>query len=181
MVTGNCTKICLTQIRRLITAGLILGGDCDTIQAVKKLYFSHIDGIIILAAVLSLCFLLAHFMMKNEEESRLNSVKQVMWTIKSAQDLYKSQHSRFASMRELYDTKMVGPSVALPNLASSKYGYRFTVEIDGSSWSCNAEPVGHDDSGRPTFHIDERSILSVIPPYPAPTQPMQTRHTEDSK
>jgi type II secretory pathway pseudopilin PulG len=101
------------------------------------------------ALLVILCILLLEDSRKAKEAALIAALR----CIASGQELYKSQHGRYATMQELADSQMISQFVAKRDWSASKYGYYFTLNISGANWSCVAIPSLWGRTGTRNFML----------------------------
>ena len=97
--------------------------------------------------------ILCYFLLTGQKEAKEKAVIQALRTIKSAEELYKSQYERFGSLQELANAEMITQFEVRRDWSSSKYGYYYILNISESDWSCIALPSEWGSTGTRNFVI----------------------------
>ena len=117
----------------------------------------------VLIGIILLCILF-YFLLASEKKAKEEIIIQVLRTIKSAENLYKSKYGRFGNLEELANASMITQYEVRRDWSASKYGYYFTLNISESDCSCIAMPSEWGSTGSKNFIIrnDDCIIYNMI-------------------
>lgn len=80
-----------------------------------------------------------------------------MKAIRAAQATFRAQRGNggYGTLEELAANKLIDPAIA----SGIKDGYKFKVEVSGTSFKATAVPLKYKETGSWSFYLDESGII----------------------